>query len=66
MGLTAIGDVPCIDFGLQIFALFQQRAIAWAEIVDQFGQSVPERLSLNATAGQRLRFNECVQLFSDL
>ena len=66
VGRAAVGYVPGVDLGLEVFTLFQQRAVARAKVVDQFGQSVPERLSLNPTAGQRLCFNECVQLFSDL
>ncbi len=57
--------VPLVDLGLQLLAPGQQLAVARREVVDDRADAVPERLRVDARAGQGLLGDEAVQAGGD-
>jgi len=66
MALARPGLVPGVDPGLQRIARRQQFAVARAQLVNQFGQSLPEGVGCNTGSGQSLGVDHLVQAAVDL
>ena len=62
----ALGDVPCVDFGLKLIALFQQRGVFRGEVFEDGGEAGPELVCRHAGSGKRLADDEVVQRLVDL
>jgi hypothetical protein len=66
VGLAGAVAVPGVDLCLQVVALGEQRLVLGGEVLDHLDGAGPERVDIDAGAGERLGVHEVVENLGDL
>lgn len=59
---AGMGAMPGVEFGLQAIAFGQQGAVLGRQVMHQGSEPLPERVSGQPGAGQRLLFDELAEI----